>query len=75
MGTVSKKFQRYPNVDNDGDEFQRIDMHSFGFDIHWFSCDINVPHRETQRYEVITHHSPHDGELNGPTTQATVGRI
>jgi hypothetical protein len=72
IGLIRKELESYPDIDDNGDEFQRVDMQAFFIKIHRFACIINMLHGKTEEQKIRTHDAPHDLKFGRPTSETTV---
>jgi hypothetical protein len=75
MGLIRKKFEGYPDVEYDRQEFQRIDMQTCIVEVNRFPGCVDKLHRKAIEEEILTHHAPHDTKFRRPTSQTAVGGV
>ena len=68
MRTVSDQLESDPEINDNGNELQRVDVETLLDEICRFPGGVNVLHGETEEKEIVTHDAPHDGEIRRPTS-------
>jgi hypothetical protein len=73
--TLLNELQSDPDVDNDRNELERINMQPGGSKVDGFASTVKVLHRKTVEGKSILHDAPHDAEFGGPTSEAAIGSV
>jgi hypothetical protein len=68
MWADSDQFQREPDVDDDRQKFEWINMKTGFVTVYRFPSSVDMLHWETVGEKSISHDSPHNGELRRPSS-------